>query len=134
MITEQFLNIKIKRKKLIRLVKESMLDPTATLNAEQTNAREQLTKLVLSSNFQNSKLNNGFNVDTNFFLADKKMNQSQTLLNGVISQMNYNDIKTQKIKLKKPQIWRIIAEGNVNSYKKVDKHIANVCKEHKFKI
>ena len=113
-----------------------MHDPSLTPNAEQTAAREQLTRLVLASNFLNSKhnSNNMVNADTDFFLADKKMNQSQTLLNGVVSQMHYNDMKTQKIKLKRQQIWRIIVEGNVKSASKVDKHIANICKQYKIKI
>ena len=111
---------------------------TASLNQEQLNAREQLTRLVLASNFlTNSKFSSGSNVlnaDTDFFLADKKMNQSQTLLNGVITQMSYNEMKTHKINIKKSQIWRIIVEANVRSSNKVDRHVASVCKKHKLRI
>jgi len=112
-------------------------DITATPNTEQLNAREQLTKLVLASNFlTNSKFSSGnvSNADTDFFLADKKMNQSQTLLNGVITQMNYNEMKTHKINNKKSQIWRIIVERNVKSSSKVDRHVADLCKKHKIQI
>ena len=124
------------RKKLIKLAKENLHDPSEKPTNEQQNAREQLTKLMLSSNFM-SKLNSSamLNADTDFFLADKKMNQSQSLVSSVVSQMHYNDMKTQKIKHKKAQIWQFLVDSSERKEtNKFEKHIADVLKHHKFKI
>ena len=75
------------------------------------------------------------NADTDFFLADKKMNQSQSLVNSVVSQMHYNDMKTQKIKHKKAQIWQsLISTSCRKEPNQNDKHIASLLKHHKFRI
>lgn len=75
------------------------------------------------------------NADTDFFLADKKMNQSQSLVSSVVSQMHYNDMKTQKIRHKKEQIWRCLVDSSERmETNKYEKHIASVLKHHKFKI
>lgn len=113
-----------------------MHDASEKPTNEQQNAREQLTKLVLSSNFM-AKLNSSamLNADTDFFLADKKMNQSQSLVSSVVSQMHYNDMKTQKIKHKQEQIWQCLVDSSERmETNKFEKHIAGVLRHHKFKI
>ena len=129
-------NIKL-RKKLIKLAKENLHDPTYVPSIEQTNARDTLSRLVLASNFQMLKAagtNSGTAPEADIFLAEKKMTESQTLLHGVITQMNYNDMKKQKIRMRNKQIWRILIECNAKSSSRLDKHIANVCKKYKIKI
>ncbi len=128
---------------MIKLAKENLNDPNIIPNLDQINARETLIKLIITSNFLSFKLFNNIsnssdylnlNTSPDSFFTDKKLSQSQTLLSGVITQMNYNDMKKQKIQIKNSQIWQIIIENNVKNSYKVDKHIAYVCKKYKLKI
>jgi hypothetical protein len=57
--------------------------------------------------------------------------QSRTLLSNMISQMNYNDLKKQKIKQTKNVIWSQFMNNCIQSLNDPQTHINNLCKQHK---
>ncbi len=57
--------------------------------------------------------------------------QSRALLNNMISQMSYNDLKKQKIKQTKNLIWSQFMDNCIQSLNDPQTHINNLCKQHK---
>jgi hypothetical protein len=121
---------------LIKLAKEINKPPTA----EQIVARDTVVKAVLALNqnqfIKNSQslrlptaINNGSSlIDENKITSTKC---SKSLLNEIFSQMNYNDLKKQKIKQAKNQIWTSFIDGCIQTSTDPQTHVTNLCKQHK---
>ena len=62
----------------------------------------------------------------------KAANQSsKSLLNNIFSQMNYNDLKKQKIKQAKNEIWSQFVDICIKNSIDPQTHVSNLCKQHK---
>jgi hypothetical protein len=123
------------RKKIVKLAKET----NKPLTAEQIVARDTIIKSVLALN-QNQFIKSAQflrlpSTSNNVPLIDEgkitSTKCSRSLLNEISSQMNYNDMKKQKIKQAKNQIWSSFIDGCIQSSSDPQTHITNLCKEHK---
>ena len=107
-------------------------------------ARDTVVKAVLALNqsqFMKNTLSNKLNISSsssfppiNFNILDdnKSSNDrcSKNLLNEIFSLMNYNDLKKQKIRLAKNQIWSSFIESCIQTSADPQTHVANMCKQH----
>jgi hypothetical protein len=102
-------------------------------------SNNQLIKANLNSNTNNSSSSSsllGSLTPTSSPVTEKKSltNPNQTFVNNVVSQMNYNDYKKQKIKSLEPEIWQRVTEQNLKNSIKKEKHISTICEKKKIHI
>ncbi len=116
------------RKKQIKLAKEKLNEPNWSPTPEQAVARECISKAVFTFNQTQAtgKRQTSSNTTNN-----GSEHQSKSLLNNMISQMSYNDLKKQKIKQTRNEIWTQFMENCVHSMHDPQTHIMNLCKQHK---
>lgn len=107
------------RKKLIKQAKEKVDDPKWVPTVEQIIARENVIKTVmLHHQSQISKMMS-------------KSENSKNLLGELFSQMNYNELKKQKISQGKDQIWSKFVDKCVETSNSPEAHVKSVCKKYK---
>jgi len=104
-------------------------------------ARDTVIKSVLAlnqnqfiKNSQSLRLPSAINNVTSSSIDENKITStkcSKSLLNEIFSQMNYNDMKKQKIKLAKNQIWSSFIDSCIQSSADPQAHVTNLCKQHK---
>ena len=106
-------------------------------------ARDTVVKAVLAinqsqfmKNTQSNKLNLSSStfppINSNILEENKSSDRcSKNLLNEIFSQMNYNDLKKQKIKQAKKQIWSSFIESCIQTSADPQTHLTNLCKQHK---
>lgn len=104
-----------------------MNEPNWVVSPEQQVARETVSKAVFNFNqtqATSKRLSNGNSNSSN-------EQQSKSLLNNMISQMSYNDLKKQKIKETKNSIWSQFMGNCKESMNDPQAHVINLCKKHK---
>ena len=128
------------RKKLIKTAREKLNDSLSscyvspTLSYEQTIARESVFKAVLNSNKYISTQQQQQQQTAAVNTQEQKSTVSQQLLKSIYSEMNYNDLKKQKIKKQKQQIWSQFLDACVREANDPQAHVADLCKKHKIAL
>ena len=109
-----------------------MNDPNAgALTIEQSMARDNVAKSVLIANniaAQSSKQANSTNESNN------KLTMSRNLLNSIYSEMNYNDLKKQKINNSKGKLWSQFVSSCVEEKLAPEDHVKELCQKHKLNL
>jgi leucine-rich repeat-containing protein 49 len=144
------------KKKVIKLAKETSISKAQS--AEQIVARDTVIKAVLALNqnqyvkstqslkttsqITGNTLDEATNTNTkshapnnssssNSLPQSSSLKCSKVLLDEILTQMNYNDLKKQQINQSKSQIWSSLMNSCMRSSTDPQTHVASLCKEHK---
>ena len=109
-----------------------MVKAVLTLNQCQFIKSSQFLKLNTTSILPTSNAINSNIIDENRSTVQNSSSKcSKSLLNEIFSQMNYNDLKKQKIKQAKKQIWSSFVDNCIQTTADPQTHVTNLCKKHK---
>ena len=116
---------------MVKTAKEKMSEANAgPLTIEQSMARDSVAKSVLIANnmaAQSSK-------QSSYEQPNSKLTISRNLLNSIYSEMNYNDLKKQKIKNSKQQLWSQFVSSCVDEKLAPEAHVKELCQKHKINL
>jgi hypothetical protein len=113
------------RKKFIKQAKENKND------AKLTNSNGEQCLTTTPKPVPTKSNETPANLKTAASQKTQRKIQTKILLNNLLTQTNYNDLKKQKLREMRKQLLNEIVNACVSSSTNKEKHVEDLCKKHK---